>query len=279
MEKTKKELKLLFVNPCLRPGFHTKLPPVGLTSVMTYFHDNEYEFTFLDIDINEYDDFYVEQYLQNNHFDFILIGTIVTHYKWIKWFVNTAKNYQPTSKVIVGNSVASSIPELFLEKTMADVTVIGEGEISAYETVEAFRLGKDLRSVNGIAFKDENGIFIQNPPRKVGDINDFSMINWNLLEIERYIAKPVNIPDRDVNPKDMRALPVITARGCAFKCTFCHYVFWNDPYRNRKPEQILVEIKRNIEKYKVGYIEFWDGYNHNKKNKADEDHIMVIECE
>lgn len=258
MEKNKKELKLLFVNPCLRPGFHTKLPPVGLTSVMTYFHDNEYEFTFLDIDINEYDDFYVEQYLQNNHFDFILIGTIVTHYKWIKWFVNTAKNYQPTSKVIVGNSVASSIPELFLEKTMADVTVIGEGEISAYETVEAFRLGKDLRSVNGIAFKDENGIFIQNPPRKVGDINDFSMINWNLLEIERYIAKPVNIPDRDVNPKDMRALPVITARGCAFKCTFCHYVFWNDPYRNRKPEQILVEIKRNIEKYKVGYIEFWD---------------------
>lgn len=42
------------LSQCLRPGFHTKLPPVGLTSVMTYFHDNEYEFTFLDIDINEY---------------------------------------------------------------------------------------------------------------------------------------------------------------------------------------------------------------------------------
>ena len=121
VEKNKKELKLLFVNPCLRRGFHTKLPPVGLTSVMTYFHDNGYEFTFLDIDINEYDDFYVEQYLKNNHFDFILIGTIITHYKWIKWFVNTAKNYQPTSKVIVGNSVAGSIPELFLEKTMAEI--------------------------------------------------------------------------------------------------------------------------------------------------------------
>ena len=258
LEKIKKELKLLFVNACLRPGFHTKLPPVGLTSVMTYFNDNGYEFTLLDIDINDYDDFYVEQYLKNNSFDFILIGTIITHYKWIKWFVNTAKNYQPTSKIIVGNSVAGSIPELFLGKTRADVVVIGEGEISAYETVEAFRLGKDLSSVNGIAFKDENGIFVQNPPRKVGDINDFNMINWDLIEIQRYIAKPVNKPDIDIDPKDMRSLPVITARGCAFKCTFCYYVFWNDPYRNRSPEKILAEIKHGIEKYKIDYIEFWD---------------------
>lgn len=53
LEKIKKELKLLFVNACLRPGFHTKLPPVGLTSVMTYFNDNGYEFTLLDIDIND----------------------------------------------------------------------------------------------------------------------------------------------------------------------------------------------------------------------------------
>jgi len=258
MEKSKKELKLLFVNPCLRRGWYTKLPPVGLACVMTYFHDNGYEFTLLDIDINEYDDSYVEQYLQNNHFDFILIGTIVTHYKWIKWFVNIAKNHQPNSKIIVGNSVAGSIPELFLTKTKADVAVIGEGEISAYETVEAFRLGKDLLTVNGIAFKDNNGNFVQNPPRKVGDINDFGFINWDLFEIERYIAKPVVNLDKDIKPEDMRAMPVITARGCAFKCTFCHYVFWNDPYRNRKPEKILDEIKHIIEKYNVDYIQFWD---------------------
>lgn len=258
MIKDKKDLKLLFVNPCLRPGHYTKLPPVGLACVMTYFHDKGYEFTLLDIDLNEYDDSYVEQYIKNNQFDFILIGTIVTHYKWIKWFVNMTKNHQPNSKVIVGNSVSSSIPELFLSKTKADVVVIGEGEISAFESVESFRLDKDLESVTGIAFNDKDGNFVQNPPREAGDINEFGMINWDFFEMERYLEKPVNQPDKDINPEKIRAVPVITARGCAFKCTFCHYVFWNDPYRNKQPDVILNEIKHIQEKYNANYINFWD---------------------
>ena len=134
----KSEEKILFINPCLRPGGHTKLLPVGLGSVMTYFHERGYKFTLLDIDINEYDDEYVENYLKNNKFDFILFGTLVTHYKWIKWLVNTTKKYQPDSYVIVGNSVASSIPELFLQKTKADIVIVGEGEISALIIARSF---------------------------------------------------------------------------------------------------------------------------------------------
>jgi len=258
MQKSKKDLKLLFVNSCLRPGHFTKLPPVGLASVMTYFHDHGYQFTLLDIDLNEYDDDYIKQYLKDNEFDFILIGTIVTHYKWIKWFVNTAKTIQPNSKLIAGNSVASSIPELFLSKTKADIVVIGEGEISAYESVEAFRLEKDLHTINGIAFNDQEGNFVQNPPRKAGNINEFGMINWDSFEMERYLEKPINIPDKNINPDEIRAMPLITARGCAFKCTFCHYVFWNDPYRNKSPKQIIKEIRIIQEKYNANIINFWD---------------------
>ena len=177
MPVKKKDLKLLFINPCLRPGGHTKLLPVGLASVMTYFDERGYELELLDIDINDYDDEYVEKFIKNNKFDFILFGTIVTHYKWIKWLVNTIKKHQPDTRVIVGNSVSSSIPELFLQKTKADVVVIGEGEISAYEVVEAIRLKQSLKIVNGIAFRNNDDKIVINEPRKVGDINDFSMIN------------------------------------------------------------------------------------------------------
>ena len=174
----------------------------------------------------------------------------------MKWFVNTAKGSQPNTKIIVGNSVASSIPELFLSKTKADVAIIGEGEISAYETVEAFRLEKDLKTVEGIVFKDAEGNIVLNEPRKVGNINDFPIIEWDFFDVERYLNKPAVNTDR--NPEKMRVLPIITARGCAFKCTFCHYVFWNDPYRNRTPKSILTEIEFLINKYNVNYIEFWD---------------------
>ena len=48
--------------------------------------------------------------------------------------------------IIVGNSVAGSIPEVFLNNTRGDIVVTGEGEISAYEAVEAVRLEKDLEN-------------------------------------------------------------------------------------------------------------------------------------
>ena len=84
------------------------------------------------------------------------------------------------------------------------------------------------------------------------------MINWDLFDVERYMAKPSTNADKNIKPEDMRAMPVITARGCAFKCSFCHYVFWNDPYRNRSPKEIVDEIEHVQKKYNAKYIEFWD---------------------
>ena len=258
MQRSKKDLKLLFVNMSLRPGGYTKFLPVGLASVMTYFEEKGYQFTLLDIDINEYDDAYVENYIKNNNFDFVLCGSIVTHYKWVKWFVNAIKKHSPKTCVIVGNSVAGSIPEVFLQNTKADVVVIGEGEVSAYEAVEAIRLSKDLKNVEGIAFRNAQEKIIINHVREAEKIDDLPLINWEHFDVEKYIAKAETMPDKDISPEDMRSMPVITARGCAFKCTFCHYVFWNDPYRNRAPKSIIAEIKHVMEKYGAEYIEFWD---------------------
>jgi len=256
--KSKKDLKILFVKPCLRPGGFTKLLPVGMASVMTYFETKGYDFTLLDIDIDELSDDHVENYIKNNHFDIILTGTIVTHYKWIKWFVNMTKRHQPDTCVITGNSVAGSIPEVFLKNTKGDIVIIGEGEISAYEAVEAVRLEKDLKTIEGIAFRNSDGTITQTEHRKVGDINDFPFINWDHFDVERYVTQPETFPDKDAKPEDMRALPIITARGCAFRCSFCHFVFWDDPYRNRKAESVIEEIKQLQEKYNVKYINFWD---------------------
>jgi len=258
VNKSKDKLKLLFVNVCLRPGGYTKFLPIGLSSVMTYFKEKDYNFTLLDIDINEYDDVYVENYIKENKFDFILYGTIVTHYKWVKWFTNMIKKYQPETNIIVGNSVAGSIPEVFLTNTKADIVVTGEGEISAYESVEAIRLGKDFKTVPGISFRNNQGEIVNNPARVAININELPQVDFSFFEVEKYIQKAETMPDKDDKPEEMRSIPLVTARGCAFKCTFCHYVFWNDPYRNRSPESIIAEIKDRMEQYNVNYIHFWD---------------------
>lgn len=258
----KEDLKLLFVNCCLRRNAPTKVLPVGLGYIITYVHHQGYtNFDLLDLDVNDYDDEHVEKYLRENRHDVIFLGSIVTHYKWVKWFVKTARKLQPNAKIVVGNSVAGSIYELFLDKTPADVVVIGEGEASTYETLEAIRLGAPLADVQGIAFRDASGKIVKTPKRVALEIDKIPMVNWDFFDVARYVGKSAHAVSYGKNEGETVKtipLPISTARGCAFRCTFCHFVFWDDPYRFRSPENVLAEARRNMEKYGANYVNFWD---------------------
>lgn len=252
-------MRILFINPCLRKGATVKLLPVGLASVMTYVSQYDYEFDLLDIDINEHSDSYVENYINNNKYDVILSGSIVTHYKWMKWMVSVIKKHHPSTKVVIGNSVGGSCQEVFLRNTPVDIIVYGEGEVTCYEVLESLKNNKGLEAVLGIAYRNKKGDVIKNPPRKACNVNELPYIDWEFFEVESYISKAGELSRGiDEGSEDIRTMPIPTARGCAFKCSFCHYVFWDDPYRMRSPENILGEISKRIEKYEINYFNFWD---------------------
>jgi len=254
------KLNILFINPCLRRNSSYKILPVGLASVMTVTKLFGYQFDLLDIDINEYADDYVESFVKGHDYDVILYGSIVTHYKWIKWLTTTIKKHKPNTKIVVGNSVAGSCYEVFLTNCPADVVVIGEGEFSCVDVLNAFSESRDLATVTGIAYRDANGQIVKNPPRKACRIDELPMIEWDFFEVQKYIERSQGKLSfgNDSDARPTISMPVTTARGCINKCTFCHYVFWDDPYRFRSPEKILEEIRRNIEVYGASYINFWD---------------------
>ena len=133
--------KVLFINPSLRLKSPTKFLPVGIASVMTYLETFKIDFDFLDIDINELEDSQIEDYLDQNRYDVILSGSIVTHYKWMKWLTHTVRKYNKNSIIIIGNSVAGSIPNLFLKNSSANIAILGEGEVTSLELMK--RILKD----------------------------------------------------------------------------------------------------------------------------------------
>ena len=120
-------MKILFVNPSLRPGSDHVFLPVGLGYVMTFVKKHGYNFDLLDIDVANYSNEYVKKYFIKNKFDVICLGSIVTHYSWMKWCINTKKKNQPETKVIVGNSVGGSIPEVLFQKSKVDFSEIKTG--------------------------------------------------------------------------------------------------------------------------------------------------------
>lgn len=273
-------MRILILNPSLRPGSATKYFPVGVASIMTYLKSRGWTYDFLDIDIDDLSDTDVEAYIASHKYDVFMAGSIVTHYKWMKWLTHTIKKYHPSAKIIIGNSVAGSIPDVFLKNSAADIAVVGEGEVTTDDVLDALKSGRDLSEVEGIAFINAAGEVVKTARRKaMKKLDDFPIIDWDDFAKDKYFAKSyagaegLAFEDGFV-PKVM---PVVTARGCAFKCTFCHYVFWDDPYRYRSPENILAEIRRNIETYGANYINFWDDLSFASLNQAERLADAIIE--
>jgi len=265
-------MKILFVNPSLRNGSPTKYLPVGIAYVMTYVASNGYSFEFLDVDINDLSDEEVENAVSKETYDIVLTGTLVTHYKWMKWFTKTVRQQSPQALIVVGNSVASSIPEVFLSNSEADVVIMGEAEITVCEVLDKFCQRETLSGIQGIAYKTSQGKIIINERRKaLKVIDDFPMIDWNIFDVKKYFDKSRAGAEGLIfeEGKLPTVMPVVSARGCVFRCTFCHFVFWNDPYRYRTPKRIIGEIERNIREYGASYINFWDDLSFGSLQQAE----------
>jgi anaerobic magnesium-protoporphyrin IX monomethyl ester cyclase len=298
-------MKILFVNPSLRLGAPHRYLPVGLGYVVTAAKVAGFKFDLLDVDITAMSDQKVEEYVSRHRYDVVLVGSIVTHYKWIKWFVSTVKQYQPGCKIVVGNSVGASIAEVIMHHAPVDVIVVGEADVTVVEVLKTLNEGRPLgeadlpevpilhrngsmpptvrgHGIEGVIFRDSKGRIVNNGKRKaVKKIDDLPFPDWDIFDVERYLELCRSTAHDTTNYpiEEARVMPVNTARGCVFKCTFCHYVFWDDPYRHRSPQSVISEIRRNQQKYGANYINFWDELTFHKIEPAERFIDALIEAD
>jgi radical SAM superfamily enzyme YgiQ (UPF0313 family) len=299
-------MKILFINPSLRPKSSHRYIPVGLGYVVTAVKEAGIAFDLLDVDAADYTDSYVEDFLGKRQYDVIAVGSIVTHYKWIKWLTHTAKRQNPHCTIVVGNSVGSSMPEILFAHTPTDIVVLGEGDITIVEVLKALDQGRALgemveppkpiphengdlpptyagKGIPGIIFRDRMGRLVNNGRRQAAKkVDDLPWPDWDLFDVETYIRRGRETAHETVRyyaPEEAVVFPVNTARGCVFKCTFCHYVFWNDPYRHRSAASIVGEIRRNQRKYGANYIHFWDELSFHKIGPAEKVLDALIEAD
>ncbi len=267
-----RNLKILVINVCLRPYKPQIMFPLGLSYVVEAIKRAGYDFEILDLDRYRKTDEEIMDYLRGHKFDVVAMGCIATGYKTVKRLCQMARETQKDATIVVGNSVADSIPKLLLEKTEADVSVIGEGEISMVEVLDKLKNNESLAGVKGIWYKDQTGIH-NNPPREV--IKDISSIHfpaWDSFDMEGYIVagrELINEPS-PLPKEQIRAFMVNYARGCPFKCSFCYQVFQKSAYRFRSADSVLAEIKELQKRYQINYIMFNDDLSFLTKKQVEE---------
>lgn len=228
--------------------------PQGLAYITAVLQKEGYEVTIYNQDLHHYPDEHLTQYLDRNHFDVIGVSIIAGYYQYKKLLaisraVAKSKNRPP--HYILGGHGPSPEPAYFLEKTEADIVVMGEGEETAVELLSALGSNSPLSAIKGIAYRDGNQTVI-NPRREL--ISDIDSIPWPAYDsfpIEYY--RLLRMPH--CNHGDF-IMPMLSGRGCTFTCNFCYRM--DQGFRPRAAEAIVEEIKFLQKKYRVSYIAFSD---------------------
>lgn len=243
-------MKILLVNPPIREHEPPRHPPFGLATIAALLLEEGHSVEVLDINAQRLSETEVVRRLGvKNDYGIIGTGGLITTYKYLKWLIPELRKHNPNSKIVIGGGVVTSCPQLLLNKTPADIAVIGEGEITMRDLAADLPLDK----IKGILYKKDGGI-IQNPPRElIKDLDSLPFPAWDLFPMEIYIS---NMAHASLIGKKTE-LSFITCRGCPYNCDFCYHIFGKG-CRVQSIGRIIEEIKRMLEKYRIEAIAFLD---------------------
>ena len=177
--------------------------------------------------------------------DIVGIGTFEDGFPFIEGICALAKEEAPLRPVILGGSLVTSAPELVMRNTLADLGVLGEGEITILELMDAFSRGTlaaEAPSMHGLILRGTEGGLSRTPPRK-------QLSNLDILPVP-----DLRLWDR--GDDFLRQVIVSTGRGCHKNCSFCYRTM--PALSLKSPEKLGRELAVLKERHKAEFFQFTD---------------------
>jgi len=169
----------------------------------------------------------------------VMSMTRVTTYKTIK----EIKKINDSIKIILGGIHATVMYEQLLMNFPIDAVVIGEGELTTPELINALIKNKSIKKIKGIAYKNNSKVIKNNPRELIEDLDILPFPNHKVF----------------MNSQRVR-VNMLFSRGCPFKCSFCclHNIS-KRKYRVRSTMNIIKEIEYILKEFpQINEIEFSD---------------------
>ena len=232
---------------------YISLFPMGLAYIAAVLEKEGYEVEVYSQDVHHYSDEHLTRYLDEHRFDVVAVSVIAGYYQYRKLLsisaaINCA-NHRPT--YIIGGYGPTPEPEFFMEKTKADIIVMGEGEETAVELFHALDNKLPLNFIKGIAFNNSGKCMINERRPLIEDVNSIDWPAYHKFPIDHYrLYKMPRSSTMDFS------LPMMSGRGCTFKCTFCYRM--DTGYRARDPEDLLDEVTYLNKTFGITRISFQD---------------------
>ena len=208
---------------------------------------------------------------------------------------------------VIGGCSASCYPiETLSANKNIDIVVFGEGEHTFLELLDKECM--DLKSIDGIAYRENRRIIQNNPRSLIKDLDSLPFPRRDLVPFENYnkpwktssqaifflktkglkyvlsraISKAFGLETSRKNVRSVRRIEakILTSRGCPNNCYFCAVknVWGARMYRMRSAENVLREMAMLCDKYHVKHFGIVDENFAVSKKRTIAICKGVIEC-
>lgn len=234
--------------------------PQGLAHIAGVMEQEDCHIDFYHQDMNHYPDDHLKHYLDTNEKYDIAAVSVIGGYWQYQRLCGLSKSIAETKNrpnlYIIGGYGPTPEPNFFLLKTGADICAMGEGEQTTRELVRAYKSGGDYSKIDGIAIRSGTEIKINKPRKlvpadKIDDRSIVPMPAYHLFPMEYY--RLLRMPHADTSDF---CIPVLSGRGCTFKCNFCYRM--DTGFRARSIDSIIEEIRYLKKNWGISYIAFSD---------------------
>jgi radical SAM superfamily enzyme YgiQ (UPF0313 family) len=161
----------------------------------------------------------------------------------------------PKARLVAGGEHVTSMYETVLRETPVEACVLGEGEATFGELLDAFADGKPLDGVAGLAIRDASGRASRTARRaRIADPDSLPYPAWDLMDPMAYLESAVFM-----GPAAGRTIPMLATRGCPFRCTFCSSPqMWTQVWKARDPKKVVDEMEHWKKVYGANDFQFQD---------------------
>jgi len=180
--------------------------------------------------------------------DLVGITAVTANYSRVKETVEELKA-RSRVPVILGGPHVTALPESIPRE--ADVAVLGEGEATFLELVQVLEAegrftSQRLSEVKGVAFRADGEVVKTTPREFIEPLDTIPFPDRGLFDMKRYLRPAM----RD-GATFTRATTQLSARGCPYKCAFCHPSLVWRKIRMFSPEYVAEELHYLVTSYRL----------------------------
>ncbi len=254
--------RILLINPGIGANkaygkfseFASCSPPTGLCYIAAYLRKHGYDVSILDAEALQLSIEETMEHVVQASPEFIGLTCKTLWVAEAHELARQIKKAMPGIPIVAGGNHVTALPYRTMEEFPCfDILVIGEGEITFLDLIQAAEKGTRLDRVRGLCIRKKGKPMLTQPRERIKELDQLPMPAYDLLpNLAKYYRPFFSYVEK------YPAFPIIVSRGCPMHCAFCDRKVFENRVTKHTPGYTMRLIEYLYRKHGIRNIVFDD---------------------